>query len=82
MARAQAWLLRKQQKATIYTVVFGNPGGSAKPNMQNIANDPRHPDNYTAGQTDGRYYDAGASANNLRAAFQDIAARISVRLTR
>lgn len=76
LAEVQAWVARKQQKATIYSILLGS-GGPAT--VRRLANDnsgvPFYPD-----QKLGRYY-ATTVPTTLPAIFREIAQKISVRLS-
>jgi hypothetical protein len=76
LAEVQAWVARKQQKATIYSILLGS-GGPAT--VRRMANDnsgvPFYPD-----QKLGRYY-ATTVPTTLPAIFREIAQKISVRLS-
>jgi|GEM_PF-4887984 len=85
---AQAQILRqvnsdtnpfKWQDATIYTIRYGNSGNSSL--LREMANDPDY-SGFDNTENQGLYYDVSANSSALVSAFQDIANRIAVRISR
>ncbi|MEM6884456.1 MAG: pilus assembly protein TadG-related protein [Verrucomicrobiota bacterium] len=87
---AQAQILRqrntdtdpfKWQDATIYTIQYGSGGNSSL--LKEMANDVNYISNTnSATQNEGLYYDVNANSNDLVAAFEDIANRIAVKISK
>ncbi|MDX6767836.1 MAG: pilus assembly protein [Candidatus Methylacidiphilales bacterium] len=78
LVEAQCWLLREQQKATIYTVDYSGTYADAMKRMANDNNDATFPQ--YSNQRNGNYYDVTAGNTALVASFQEIAKRISLKL--
>jgi Flp pilus assembly protein TadG len=79
LVEAQCWLVRSQQKATVYTVDYSATYSNAMRRMANDNNGSPFAD--YAVQKTGKYFDVSSSGNaGLISAFEEIAARISLKL--
>jgi hypothetical protein len=83
--RAQAYLARSQQGATIYTVLYGSPGSVPEMQMALAANDPTQltslGTNAVVGQPYGTYFNSAQNAAALDGVFRAIGLKISTILT-
>jgi hypothetical protein len=84
--RTQAYLVREQQGATVYTIMYGTPSASQRKQMMLVANDPSALSTESlsaiASQPYGKYYQTTTDPEELRAVFREIGLRISTILTR